>query len=296
MKISNFNTILQFVLLHRIALVLSLVCFLVPSPFQLFKQKPLQKLNTSKNLQNKNKNNIDFQSKELLELAYETDTKENWIKRLDNRNRQTLKSNSVAIGSEVGPHAGDGGKWVCNPKEMLHIARSKNEKILIYSLGSNNEYSFENSLADYFGEENVDINTFDKDMYKAQPPKFVNFHQAMIVGKEQEDIPALKKSLPTLRIELGHTNKRTDIFKMDIEGFEVKVLENVVSNDFGCLLNANVLLMETHAQPTLTELNDIFYRLVDICKMELYYKEPNIQYSNGDTIEWCFVRVDWDKI
>jgi hypothetical protein len=44
--------------------------------------------------------------------------------------------NQVRVG-----RAGDGGKWVCNPQELLLAAQIEERKVLIYSLGSNGDVS-----------------------------------------------------------------------------------------------------------------------------------------------------------
>lgn len=54
-----------------------------------------------------------------------------------------------------------------------------------------------------------------------------------------------------------------------------------------------MILMETH-DDTIAHYSELFEKFQTNCGMELFYKEPNIAYSDGHVLEWCWVRVDWD--
>ena len=43
---------------------------------------------------------------------------------------------------------GDGGKWICDP----HRIREEQEECLVYSVGSNNDFSFEQAILEVVGE------------------------------------------------------------------------------------------------------------------------------------------------
>jgi hypothetical protein len=238
-----------------------------------------------------------------------------WERRKEYRDYATKRFNTVTLGKESAKtkeffqehweptfsctfptrigRIGDGGKWVCNPADILSTAKEEGRKVLIYSLGSNSEYSFETGIKEAF-ESNHEIHTFDMDVPVVTVPKFINFHQWKMVGDDEDGV-GIGKSLKSIRKELGHVGKTIDIFKIDIEGSEYKVLKPLMSEENGCLLNANMVLMETHWGSS-KEYNDLFQRLTGVCGMELYYKEPNIQYSEGEVLEWCFVKVDWNAV
>jgi hypothetical protein len=251
----------------------------------------------------------------ISKLAYEYSSPAIWARRFEYRNAQVERFNTVPLGSENGGlkkffqehweptfsctfptrlgNIGDGGKWVCNPLDILASAKSQSRNVLIYSLGSNSEYSFETAISNTFAG-NHEIHTFDMGAPVVTVPSFINFHQWKMVG-DAEDGVGNARSLTTIRKTLGHTGKTIDIFKIDIEGSEYEVLKTFMTKEGGCLLDANMVLMETHwGSPR--DYNDLFQRLTTICGFELYYKEPNIEYSKGEVLEWCFVKVDWNAI
>lgn len=107
-------------------------------------------------------------------------------------------------------------------------------------------------------------------------------------------------SLQGVKRALGHEGIRIDILKVDIEGSEFEVLKSYIGP--GCPLQANMLLIETHADSNVNY-NSMFQQLRDNCHMELFYKEANImldhsnsRYSDGRVLEWCWVHVDWKAI
>ena len=115
---------------------------------------------------------------------------------------------------------GDGGKWICDPHR---IAQQKD--CLVYSVGSNNDFSFEEAVLREIGPH-CEIHTFDFGNYAAGAEKVgtrlhngvnktaVVYHQ---VGVGLDDPPKFK-SLKTIVEELGHVNRTIDIFKIDCEG------------------------------------------------------------------------------
>eukprot|EP01066_Platyproteum_vivax_P018568 Platyproteum_vivax@DN7569_c0_g1_i10.p1 len=189
---------------------------------------------------------------------------------------------------------GDGGKWVCNPLEILKKKQQDatqfgtSGKVLVYSLGSNNDFSFEKEIHEMY-EGNVEIHTFDQGA-PSNEPHFLQYHTNKIVAVGAEQ--GTDQSLKALREQIGHSDQNIDILKMDIEGGEYEVLKTLVDPQVGCLLGANMLLMETH-HGTAAQYHEIFKGLNEVCHMELYMKEPNI-WTNGVMVEWCFVRVDWE--
>ncbi len=124
---------------------------------------------------------------------------------------------------------GDAGKWVCNAYQLLYYKRKLNKKVLVYSLGSASDYSFEIGINSFF--QDPEIHTFDlgKPHISVPMPPFVNFHQYKIVGfdmdghlkKREEylkyngvDQNTQARSLGSIMKELGHTNVMIDILKV----------------------------------------------------------------------------------
>jgi len=54
------------------------------------------------------------------------------------------------VGDQRLGNVGDGGKWVCDPDCLLEKG-----KCLLYSFGSNNDFSFETSMKGYGCETHV---------------------------------------------------------------------------------------------------------------------------------------------
>jgi len=111
-------------------------------------------------------------------------------------------------------NAGDGGKWVCDINNIDTI----NYVPLIYSLGSNGDFNFEQALKEVLPP--AEIHTFDITNYTC-PSDVCIFHQTAI----GDGINSGTKSLKTVIEELGHTGRRIDILKVDIEGNEYMMFE-----------------------------------------------------------------------
>ena len=113
---------------------------------------------------------------------------------------------------------GDGGKWICDPHLIV-----KQEKCLVYSVGSNNDFSFETFVQKDIST-NCEIHTFDFGDYAkgAKEAGGVQYHQ---VGVGIDNPPRFK-SIKTLVKELGHENRIIDVFKIDCEGCEWKTAQH----------------------------------------------------------------------
>ena len=112
---------------------------------------------------------------------------------------------------------GDGGKWVCDVHRLLSVNKSK---VLIYSMGSNGDFTFEQAMKHEL--PNAEIHTFDMDAFTC-PDDICIFHQAL-VGSGQGDG---SKSLTMISKELGHEHRLIDILKVDIEGGEFEFFESL---------------------------------------------------------------------
>jgi len=114
---------------------------------------------------------------------------------------------------------GDGGKWICDPHRI-----AKQESCLVYSIGSNNDFSFEKAVLKDIGMH-CEVHTFDYDDYSEGAKEAgVHYHQmgfgldgvSSSLGFEASKF----KSLKTIVKELGHEGRIIDIFKIDCEGCE----------------------------------------------------------------------------
>ena len=142
--------------------------------------------------------------------SYHIQDKENMIPRntsfffLDNWTPNFHCSNARRIGS-----TGEGGKWVCDPYQL-----KSRDDCLVYSAGSNGEFSFEIGMKRAM--PHCEIHTFDIDLHP-YPNDTVIFHTI----KLGDGAPlTYSKNWTAIVHELNHTNRIIDILKIDIEGTE----------------------------------------------------------------------------
>lgn len=170
--------------------------------------------------------------------------------------------------------SGDGGKWICDPDSL-----KTHDSVLVYSMGSNNEFSFEEEIRALLGDK-AEIHTFDVGKGLNVPP-YVTYHEAMVT------------SLCDVMRDLGHLRRTVDILKMDIEGSEFDVLLSASKN--GCLRLVNQISLEAHLMGWFAEsskkAHEMFRALTARDHFEIFHKEANIQYSGGDACEFSLVKV-----
>jgi hypothetical protein len=111
---------------------------------------------------------------------------------------------------------GDGGKWVCD----IHRFKQNNTNILVYSFGSNGEFSFERAIKEELST--AEIHTFDMGLYKC-PKNICTFHRGQLGDGKSDN----SKSLQMILNELGHEERQIDLLKVDIEGSEFMLFEEL---------------------------------------------------------------------
>lgn len=98
-------------------------------------------------------------------LAYQEESPSTWLKLYEHSKMQNKRTNypnlkkdgdtplnqfyqdyweptfSCKFPTRIGT-IGDGGKWVCNPLSILDVAKSHDKKVIVYSLGSNNDVNW----------------------------------------------------------------------------------------------------------------------------------------------------------
>ncbi|KAK0402256.1 hypothetical protein QR680_016235 [Steinernema hermaphroditum] len=128
----------------------------------------------------------------------------------------------------------DGGKWICSPHMIPHPC-------IIYSLGINNEFSFDSEIYEI---AKCQIHAFDKD---DMPDETVEFYQRINA--------TLKKAMIAKKTNVSASNytftdvvqmykpQRIDVLKIDIEGGEYDVAEQIAATPI-CQI-----LVELHWKP-----------------------------------------------
>ncbi|CAF1150026.1 unnamed protein product [Adineta steineri] len=182
---------------------------------------------------------------------------------------------------------GDGGKWICDVYRLKQIP-----SCLIYSFGSNGEFSFENETSRYL--PNCDIHTFD--MKEFNCTDFCTFHQTRI-----GDGLGGTKSLRMIMSELNHTGRYLDILKIDIEGSEYEFFEDLFNTTDYVSENIRQILVEIHLSKLIRNVNNVtvyeFEKLHDLFQLfhdnhyVIFHKEVNL-YNPHWAFEYSFIKLN----
>ena len=178
---------------------------------------------------------------------------------------------------------GDGGKWICDPACMLAAGRC-----VVYSVGGNNEWSFEVSMV----KRGCEVHTFDHTVAAPRTPPGVVFHRWGL-GVNADAQPM--RSLDSIMAELNHT--RVDVFKMDIEGGEFRVLADQATVK---TMHSKVTQMQIefhYRMGVLQPGHNFATRMESVAEaldnsgFRVFGKEPNIEYSDGSCVEYAFINT-----
>jgi Methyltransferase domain len=174
---------------------------------------------------------------------------------------------------------GDGGKWVCDPHRITYQKNNKKKKddCLIFSVGSNNDFSFEAAVQAEIGSH-CEIHTFDFTNYTERANENgVIFHQWGIDAENRRNGRGHQfKTLATTIQELDLTGRTIDVFKIDCEGCELTSFESWAAAN----VTLRQILVEVHAgkdamtQPQSNQFFEFMHRQGYV----ITHKEPNIHY------------------
>jgi len=178
---------------------------------------------------------------------------------------------------EVRQGMGDGPKWICDPYRL------KRGSCRVYSVGSNNNFDFEQAILDQIGPH-CDVHTFDPGSSSSNKPASVTFHQWGLDNHDHGNY----KTLASIARELGHDKDSVDIFKIDCEGCEWGTYEQWFKT-----IHPKQVMIELHAgttgnQPVPAER---FMRYMRSKGYIIFHKEPNTLGCGGSCIEYAFVRL-----
>ena len=195
----------------------------------------------------------------------------------------------------VGPIR-DGHKWVCDPHRLRQ--QQQQPPCLVYSLGSNGDFSFERALLELV--PNCEVHVFDPGRYGSRVTLDSNIHYHQYGLKPSYDTdPALLDgkgelprgnflTLPQIIQELGHQGRTISVMKVDIEGGEWTTFRDWigVQEEGGVLIQQ--LLVEVHDTPPIV--NTMFAELHK-AGYAMFHKEPNAQFAAGDCIEFAWIKL-----
>jgi len=134
---------------------------------------------------------------------------------------------------------GDGPKWICDVDRIGKVAKlrqqqrtrnqvssSQGSECLVYSIGSNGDFKFENAIIDTLGPI-CEVHIFDPGNFAKAglAEKNIFYHQWGLNSsyypykfKKEGDWELL--TFQETQKKLGHENRTIDIFKIDCEGCE----------------------------------------------------------------------------
>ena len=214
-------------------------------------------------------------------------------------------------GLGLGPK-GDASSSGGDGDELIVGLRRLRRGCIVYSFGSNGDDQFE---SDILKKTFCKVFTFDPTMSLEQekmlsPGVLRNFHKiglakydgVMEIRSTEREVRSLKRIMKDLK------HKRIDILKVDIEGAEYDVFEELSSSGFP---DIGQILVEVHAFKDFQELNktggvaqipsklriklDKLFRDLEGAGFRLFHKEINVlwthpMYSNMG-VEYAFLRV-----
>jgi hypothetical protein len=197
---------------------------------------------------------------------------------------------------------GDGPKFVCGIDYLResYAGRRGEDNCLVYSIGSNNQIQFEVSSKEQIGCE---IHTFDPTLkVPFVGGAYATFHPWGL-GRDGAKVEAFDssfttKSLQTMMRELGHTNRKIDIFKIDCEGCEFQAMPPVFDAIAAGTLRIDQILIEMH-NPGRDGLDPYvvladFFAAADRAGFRITHKERNHWGCNGyGCLEYVFVSEDF---
>ncbi|XP_047486798.1 probable methyltransferase-like protein 24 [Penaeus chinensis] len=182
----------------------------------------------------------------------------------------------------------DGDKWVCTDEGVGPTSRD----CLVYSFGINYEWSFDDAMA----ERGCKVFAFDptmesRDHQRSENVMFLRLGISNITG-EQVIGKVIRKvaRLPDIMARLGHAGHQIDYLKIDIEGMEVEVLQDLLLEDPAILASVRQIGMEIHpgiyGDEDVTQPNNLFakfwriFQLLDCLGFRLIHWNRNTYKRN----------------
>jgi len=197
---------------------------------------------------------------------------------------------------------GDGGKWLCNSYQLA-------PPCVVYGVGAGTEITFEEEMAKTYG---CDVHVFDPtpssiqlfghlEAGEARGAGRITFHPwglgpvspdpAHARDLTIEGVPCVVKTLDEIATLLGHT--RIDVLKMDVEGGEFPILEDLLKRLLLDRYRVDQLMVEFHTVEPIQFV--AFVHLIDGLDSAgylLHRKEINA-YVAATCAEYAFARREF---
>lgn len=181
---------------------------------------------------------------------------------------------------------GDGGKWVCDPHR---IVVKQDKSCLVYSVGSNNDFTFEEAVLKYISMD-CEIHIFDPTIgeHPSEKPNYENvvFHPWGLADNDQ----GTNKTLATITNQLGHKGREIDIFKIDCEGCEWSTFTGWFEQ--GVMFRQLLIELHNGTDGDNPPMASQFMTYLQKKGYVIFHKEPNTLGCQGKCIEYSFVRLN----
>ena len=211
---------------------------------------------------------------------------------------------------------GDGPKYTCDPHRLKDVVtqrkkdREKQQQqqrsssstttsltttteshpefdCLIYSIGSNGNYQWEDGMYEINGGGICEIHVFDYSQNytrKKNLGRNIHFHQIGLQGSQR---PSRSKfmSFPQIVQHFNHTNRIIDIFKIDCEGCEWSTYLDWISYP-----HIRQVLIETHNLPSNKTMGLHFFDSFQQNNLYMYSKEVN-PWGGGSCVEYSYIKL-----
>jgi len=191
---------------------------------------------------------------------------------------------------------GDDGKWVCDIHKLQFL---NSTPPLVYSFGSNGDFGFEKAIKHELPES--EIHTFDQNLYVC-PHNVCTFHQLRVGNARHYG----SKSLLMILDNLNHRVRDIDILKVDIEGSEFELFDELfkptkISKNATQSLTRNMLpyirqiLFEIHLRLNASEdesrRTHTLFETFRQNNYAIFHKEANLNDCQN-VFEYAFIRLN----
>lgn len=196
---------------------------------------------------------------------------------------------------------GDGPKFVCGMNFIRERYLHSNSTCLVYSIGSNNEIEYEQSVSDWLGCE---THTFDPTLGSEEfiGSNFSYFHPWGLGRDGETQSPEVyydkgagifpTSSLKSIMSRLDHSGKKIDMLKIDCEGCEWKALPEIFHSISTKELKVDQIQTELHGG-NIEEIKSLFKK-ADEAEMRIMHKERNQWGCDGyRCLEYSFVSEEF---
>jgi len=199
---------------------------------------------------------------------------------------------------------GDGGKWVCDPHRIRAYSEARRTQggngCLVYSIGSAGNFEFETGLQKAFRvgddayQNSCEVHVFDIEDFSGETPEGLFFHNwglesstdprtAQGDQRQAENEPVFKSFQETVA-NLGHQGRVIDIFKIDCEGCEWRIYQDLIEAQ----VDIRQILVEVHMSPP-SAIN--FFDSLQQAGFVTFHKEPNIIFGGGNCQEYAMIKL-----